>query len=298
MCFSLFGATFVALAPSHQPFLLKAPHRYLKLVYWLTIRVDSLSSSENHFKMAKSKKSLKPKKLTSFPMFKKLVPELREMIWGFVPEANTVKISLYKIEEYDSKGELFFLETMDARYTVPAILHTCQESRGVAQKFYQKIFELKFRDRPVWFNTSRDILHLCNTGTLRGIGIRRLNGQGDNKEWHEHNNDPDDDEEFIIHAFDHPIPQIRRLQLGWDLDADLLSSMKQILVAFGKPELLILHKRNDRRKFRNENFSRLKQEVEAYWGNGGDGNDDYKPELHVLTKYQLERMIVSLLLSA
>jgi hypothetical protein len=104
MCFSLFGATFVALAPSHQPFLLKAPHRYLKLVYWLTIRVDSLSSSENHFKMAKSKKSLKPKKLTSFPMFKKLVPELLEMIWGFVPEANTVKISLYEIEEYDSKG--------------------------------------------------------------------------------------------------------------------------------------------------------------------------------------------------
>ena len=231
-------------------------------------------------------------------MFKKLVPELREMIWGFVPEANTVKIALNEIEEYDSKGELFFLETMDALYTVPAILHTCQESRGVAQKFYQKIFELKFRDRPVWFNTSRDILHLCGSGTLHGIGIRRLNGQGDNIEWHERNNDPDDDEEFIIHAFDHPIPQIRRLQLGWDLNAGIISSMKEILVAFGKPELLILHKRSDRRKFRDENFSRLKQEVETYWGNGGDSNDDYKPELHVLTKYQLERMIVSLLLSA
>jgi hypothetical protein len=248
--------------------------------------------------MAKSKKSLKPKKLTSFPMFKKLVPELREMIWGFVPEANTVEIELYEFEEYDSKQELFFLETMRASYTVPAILHTCQESRGVAQKFYQKIFEFKFRDRPVWFNTSRDILHLCDNSTLHGIGIRRLNGQGDNKEWHDYNNDPDDDKEFIIRTFDHPIPQIRRLQLGFDLGAHLHSSMKEILVAFGKPELLILHKPNGRLKFRNQNFNRLKQEVEAHWGNGGDDQDDYKPELHVLTKYQLERMIVSLLLSA
>ena len=42
--------------------------------------------------MAK-KKSTKQEKLNEFPIFKKLAPEIREMIWGFaLPDANTVEI--------------------------------------------------------------------------------------------------------------------------------------------------------------------------------------------------------------
>ena len=229
--------------------------------------------------MAKSKKSMKPKKLTSFPVFKKLAPELREIIWGFaLPEANTVDISLQDFHRKVSEDKWENVEVYSASYTVPAILQTCQESRGVAQKFYKKIFELKFSDRPVWFNPSRDILQLRDTETMDALGLWSI-----------------DDFGFMYHIDEElnaPFPHIRRLQFPSDWDANHQSYLKPIMVAFGKPELIVLHKPNSRQKFPNRNFSRLKQAVEAL---SGDDKDDYKPELHCLTKYQLKRMIVSLL---
>jgi hypothetical protein len=239
--------------------------------------------------MAKSKKSTKPKKLTEFPVFNKLAPELREMIWGFaLPEANTVEIWVSrKCQVIQGEGKWEYIYELHASYTVPAILQTSQESRAIAKKFYKKIFEGEFANKPiVWFNQFQDVLwlrysdtltHLC---TLRGFKVLSF---------YTAVNPP---------VFDAPVVNVRRLQFNEAWNAFLQPHMKQILVAFGKPELLIRHKPSSGQKVWDAPFHLLEMQIKK-WGTGDDDADaDYKPEVHFLTKFQLQKFIVSLLLSS
>jgi hypothetical protein len=110
--------------------------------------------------MAKSKNSsTRPKKLKEFTCFPKLAQELQDMVWKLaLPDANVVQIYAVRIS--------YAVQILKASYQVPALLHVCRESRLVARKRYQTIFDAEFGDKHVYFNPARDVLFIRDSVTM------------------------------------------------------------------------------------------------------------------------------------
>ncbi|RAL65331.1 hypothetical protein DID88_000899 [Monilinia fructigena] len=94
----------------------------------------------------------------AFRLFPKLSPELRLMIWATA--ADDRQIVRIKPCSEDWSGEEGFL----ADYTMPVVLHVCQDSRNEALKKYAVIFGGILRN-PIYFNYHRDFVTLVGTST-------------------------------------------------------------------------------------------------------------------------------------
>ncbi|KAE9376068.1 hypothetical protein N431DRAFT_532305 [Stipitochalara longipes BDJ] len=239
--------------------------------------------------MAKSKKVNKSKKLTEFTCFKKLAPELRNMVWAAaLPEANIVEIEVIGELTMDHDKKWADRVTMHARYKVPILLQISHESREVALKHYTKLFPEKFKDKPVFFNLAIDVLCLQDGDTLETLC--QLNGFNLDAE-------PGDP----TPAFKSPIMHgLRRLQVHEDIWEDIITYMHKILDAFGQPELIVLHKPYPRRRCPrwsgSSQFKILQQNVKNGVGpwaiSGENSGHSYAPKFHILTNIELKEMIV------
>lgn len=240
-------------------------------------RIDFNTQPLELFEMAKPKRTTKANKLTEFTIFRKLAPELRNMIWELVPEANVVEIWAEQEWTVDPDGEPKRVFGLFASYKVPAVLQVSREARIVALKCFTKIFEAQTEDRTIYFNTDLDVLSIRNNVTFQclcSLGGITLSGNQSS-------------------AYSPIMNKLRRLQFGQDPCWFLQENKKRILSAFGKPELVVMHHKSGSRRT-HYSFEVLKQDIEQNWGNEADKNGDkYKPELHVLTALQLAKMLVS-----
>ncbi|KAI9642815.1 hypothetical protein NHQ30_008548 [Ciborinia camelliae] len=100
----------------------------------------------------------------AFCLFPKLPPELQLMIWATA--ADDRQIVRIKACAEDGSGEGGFW----ADYTMPVILHVCQDSRKEALKRYTLSFEGILRN-PIYFNYQRDFLNLVGDSTCEHFEI-------------------------------------------------------------------------------------------------------------------------------
>jgi hypothetical protein len=93
-----------------------------------------------------------------FTIFGQLSVELRLEIWKrAIPETRTIRIKTISV---DIQGTLFH-KSVAFRAATPALLHTNQESREEALKFYTLAFEDNLIN-PVYFDFKRDVLAFQN----------------------------------------------------------------------------------------------------------------------------------------
>ncbi|KAG4027367.1 hypothetical protein MFRU_030g00040 [Monilinia fructicola] len=124
-----------------------------------------------------------PSTISDFPIFMKLVPEMREAIWKFsLPEMRVIDLI------YDKNQDKY----LSFRSKVPSLLHTNRESRSFAQRFYQLAFPTKTYPANIWIRFDKDCVYFtdwlagCNTktwfehvnigplGKKKGTGIQDL----------------------------------------------------------------------------------------------------------------------------
>lgn len=125
---------------------------------------------------------------TTFQLFPRLPPELRVLIWRFSVESQTVK--LYVEYEKTPKGSEQPGPEITCLFSptpVPAILHTCRESRRESRResLYERLFWRDTREpRYIWVNFNQDVVDVA-WGCLRRLKYHRshickLNLNGDN----------------------------------------------------------------------------------------------------------------------
>jgi hypothetical protein len=88
-----------------------------------------------------------------FHHFAKLPAELQFIIWGYAAqnsEPRTVRVGLKLESAYKNA-------TYAARYPIPALLHTCSDSRIFALKTYKPYFT-GILQAPIYFNPEKDTL--------------------------------------------------------------------------------------------------------------------------------------------
>lgn len=96
-----------------------------------------------------SKSKAKPE--PAFTLFPKLPAELRKLVWGFaLPGPKIVTIFAPKPYAYQNQ--------IEAWYKIPAMLHTCHESRVLAQKAFDRVFGKSLGGNPVYFDFNQDAL--------------------------------------------------------------------------------------------------------------------------------------------
>jgi hypothetical protein len=194
-----------------------------------------------------------------------------------MPGANIVEILVDEGRDEDYNMTIIPY----AHYKVPTLLQVSRESRGVSLQIYTKILPNLFSDKPVFFNLDVDVLSI-NRSTL-GRLCEHLG--------------------FVIryNVTDPPQPTssspllqgLRRLQLLDDIPFWLLPHMKKILEALGQPEIIVLHK-PVRRRVHAWSFLELEWDIKNEWTVAEDENGKcYVPKLHILTEFQLQRMLVS-----
>jgi hypothetical protein len=113
--------------------------------------------------MPRSTKAAKPQILTKFTLFPKFPREIRDMIWAkSIPGSQIVEVYVIERKPSESEGFGSYNGSYNIRvsYKVPIMLQVGQGSRRVALKFYTKILENNFGERPVYLNAALDILHL------------------------------------------------------------------------------------------------------------------------------------------
>ena len=237
--------------------------------------------------MAKSKQITKTRSPTEFTVFKKLPQEMRDIIWGLAaPGANTIQIkgTPFYTGKKDGLGNLIYGHVLSASYKVPVLFRVSRESREAAKKIYIKLFrsEKEFANHPVYFRPSLDTLYIVDSSTFKYIcslsGFKVKDPPG-----------------ASLPSFNGPIlNSLRCLQLGQDFGFIQKPYMKKILDAFGNPKLVVLTKPKDCRRLSDWTFRELQLEVERDWGVGEEESEKYKPELLVLTEFQLAKKLVSL----
>jgi len=254
--------------------------------------------------MAKSKKVGKGKKLMKFSCFKKLPPELRNMVWKHaIPGSRIVDI---KGGTHPSRGTHFNRPVvLSASYKVPILLQVSYESRAVALKVYTKLFDKEFRDRPVYFNLAVDVLSVQDTPTLYYL----CSLGGFRSQWGPNSSIPK--RTSVI------VPGLRRLQFRKEFSWSVINNIKGILYTFGQPEMINIHRPYGRWSvLRTLGFYDLKDRVKAGWLDKSKAKEDedglaldedeedlaldegYLPSLHYLTVSKLKKMTVSIQPSA
>jgi hypothetical protein len=89
-----------------------------------------------------------------FHRFEKLPAELQFIIWGHATqnlEPRIVKVGLKCETAYNTNA------TYVAKYPIPALLHTCSDSRVIALKTYKPYFA-KILQGPIYFHPEKDTL--------------------------------------------------------------------------------------------------------------------------------------------
>ncbi|KAE9376171.1 hypothetical protein N431DRAFT_454737 [Stipitochalara longipes BDJ] len=95
-----------------------------------------------------------------FILFPKFSKEIRDMIWKFaIPGPRVVNIFLRQCKTPEQRLHPEKPIRPKAESVTPAMLHTCRESRQIALQSYQPAFEEFLRERPVYFDWSRDYLY-------------------------------------------------------------------------------------------------------------------------------------------
>jgi hypothetical protein len=109
---------------------------------------------------------------SSFTLFPKAPPEIREMIW--IRAAPHRVISISEIPYFHLTNDIYdclamlqsnSLPQFKTSTRIPAIFHTCRESRLVALKNYHFIFEGPCKT-PFYFNPSTDTVFFNNINIL------------------------------------------------------------------------------------------------------------------------------------
>jgi hypothetical protein len=117
----------------------------------------------------------------TFSLFPKLPPELRNKIWKLsLPGPRIIRIThdprnmaTVKIQEIGAGPSPFWRAKANAG-PVPALLHVNKEARSFASKYYSLTFEKQTQGRPVYFDATRDTLHLPNVEGIRAFYGRLL----------------------------------------------------------------------------------------------------------------------------
>ncbi|PQE17402.1 DUF890 domain protein [Rutstroemia sp. NJR-2017a BVV2] len=95
----------------------------------------------------------------SFGMFSKLPAELKSMIWSFA--IDTPQLVQFVCESGPDPTQYYFR----AKYTVPAVLHICRDSRAQALKSYTPFLETTLL-YPLYFNYKVDYMLLEGQSTM------------------------------------------------------------------------------------------------------------------------------------
>jgi len=119
-----------------------------------------------------------PEPLDHFTLFPKLPAELQLKVWGYASQSiaprslivQSANIHLWFTETHRSS----IIERYQARclQPIPALIHTCHDSREVALKIYRPSFADRL-NRPVYFNPSKDTLIMRDEDALESF-VRAL----------------------------------------------------------------------------------------------------------------------------
>ncbi|KAF7952670.1 hypothetical protein EAE96_005901 [Botrytis aclada] len=148
------------------------------------------SGIKSHIREAKCRKGIKsssPRNFRTFTLFKLLHKEIQLAVWKLALQdidPRTVKLDLYwweyKIPQSGSRDFLGTILTARHKYKakVPALLHTCHDSRELAQKRYKLSFGKLLQGRPVYFDIERDTLWVVGRDNCCAFPIRLLGMEG------------------------------------------------------------------------------------------------------------------------
>ncbi|KAM3084366.1 hypothetical protein ACMFMG_001528 [Clarireedia jacksonii] len=95
----------------------------------------------------------------SFGMFSKLPPELKIMIWSLAIEVPQL------VQFVCDNGPDPTQDFLRAKYTIPAVLHVCRDSRAQALKSYTPILE-RTLSYPLYFNFKNDYMLVKGEGSM------------------------------------------------------------------------------------------------------------------------------------
>jgi hypothetical protein len=106
-----------------------------------------------------------------FHRFKQLPVELQLIIWGYATqnlEPKIVKVGLKWETAYDTNY------TYAAKYPIPALLHTCRDSRNTTLKTYKPYFTKILQKRPVYIRPEKDTLFVEGEYFMKSDEIESL----------------------------------------------------------------------------------------------------------------------------